>query len=72
MSNQISLDKETLKWLLAIGIPALTGIVGFFLKQLLVWRSNKIQTITITELQNIPLIQESLGEGLKIINGGGR
>ncbi len=68
-SNAPVLD---IRFILQIVIPILTGIAGFFLKQLVDWRKNRVQTVTITEAQNIPLIQQSLGKELKITNGGGK
>lgn len=68
-SNPPVLD---IRFILQIVIPILTGIAGFFLKQIVDWRKNRVQIVTITEAQNIPLIQQSLGKELKITNGGGK
>jgi len=70
--NKFFTDLDNLKWILAIVVPIITGIGGFFLKQFLYWKRNRVQTVTITEVQNTPLIQAGFGKELKVIDGGGK
>ncbi len=67
-----NIKPEDMKFALQIIVPILTGIGGFLLRQYFVWRKNRVQAVSLIEVQNIPIVQPSLGKELKVVNGGGK